>query len=60
MGKMRKTMAFVTQVCRLQPNAGLYTLLLIRLSLEGTKGAGLAAVAVLNEAKVKLAPCACW
>ena len=33
--------------------------LLIMLGGED-KGAGLAAVAVLNEAKVKLAPCACW
>ena len=49
---MHRTMAFLTQTCRLAPNAGLYTLILIRMSLEGTKAAGLGAVSVLNEAKV--------
>ena len=34
-------------------------MLLVMLGGED-KGAGLAAVAVLNEARVKLALCACW
>ena len=50
---MQRLLKFISQVCGVAPNAGLYTLVLIRASLEGTKAAGLVADAVLNDLRVR-------
>ena len=62
---MQKMLRYITQVCDLAPNAGLYTLVLIRASLDGTKVAGAIADATMNELKachstVSVCAATCW
>ena len=49
---MQRMLKYVDEVCGLVPNSGLYTLVLIRCTLEGTRAAGLTAEALMREIKV--------
>ena len=48
---MQQRLRYISTVCNLHPNSGLYTLVLIRASLEGTKAAGMIADSTIADLK---------